>query len=406
MKRTLLWIIGVLVLYFYIYAPPFQVLPFGVDKPIMLLCYVYLTYKGLWRSMYSIFSKEFLCLFCIASISAFTVMIHQGDKSILLYDFLFLLECIPCAFALNHWLLSTESPAADRLVMLCSIVAGLISTYLLLNPELTYYTKTTLLKYPEHLVDKFLYRGYGISDGLMFPYPVIQGLCLSFLLLCSWGKKAVYFLFSPLLLISVICNARSGIVPLFVAILLLVSTDMKHFLKYCSVIFLSIIVLTPLVAILIESNEMLKTSLEWFKTTFEILGDLFSGKKSENVDVLLGDFLVFPSTIDQWCIGTGTNLFSGVNSVNSDIGYIIRLYYGGIVYILLWAMLCFFMYRRLLYVNRGMALLLFISLLYFNFKGDFMVVNPSSRFFIFLYVTMIVNKNAFPTFVNSYKPIK
>ncbi len=387
---------GIIVLYFYIYAPPFQILPFGSDKPFLLFSFLYISYYNQWRILFDIFRKEWIFLATIFFCSLFIYLLHREDNSLCLYDFLLALECLPCSYTIYHlWnKLKVETLKLDKLIIICAIVGSIISSFLLLNPEYTYYIKTTLLKYPEHLLDRFLYRGYGISDGLLFSYPVIQGFCFAFVLVNVGGNNILYKSSLILLFASIMANARSGFVPIAITVLLLLRYRGLLLLKYALIFILLLLIFAGSINLLIENNEMLKAASEWAKSSIYILNDLMAGEKTENIDVLLGDMVVYPTTIDEWLVGSGNNLFGNEFSP-TDVGYFIRLNYGGICYLSLWIFLCLYMFRRLYRINRGISLILFLSLVYLNYKGDFFVVNPGSRFFFLVYALIIMDQSLF-----------
>lgn len=395
-------VLGVLILYFYIYAPPFQFLPFGTDKPFLLFSLLYLSYYNYWRQLYVIFQREWLLLITILLFSLFICLVHREDTVLCLYDFLLLLECLPCSYTI--YLLGSKvklgTLGLDDLIIMTAIIGGIISTFLLLNPEYSYYIKTTLLKYPEHLIDKFYYRGYGISDGMLFSYPVIQGFCFAFILVNVGRNNTCYKLSLLFLFVSIMSNARSGFVPIAITALLLFCFRFSLFVKYVLILFFLLLIFAGVISALIEDNVMLQAGADWSKTSIDIVGNLLSGEKTENVEVLLGDMVVWPTAIDEWLIGSGKNLFTAkMNS--TDIGYFIRLNYGGIVYLAIWIILWIVMFSRLHKVNRGIALIMFISLIYLNYKGDFFVVNPGSRFFFLIYVLIVLDHSLFENSLNS-----
>jgi membrane protein len=389
------------IVYFYVYAPPFKAIPFGTDKPILLASMVYITYKKRWMNLYILFQKEFFFLFGIVFLSLFVSVIHRIDTSLLLYDILLLLECIPTSYFLFCIFRSWNLKHIDNIIIYTAIIGAIISTYLLINPELTYYIKTILLKYPEHLIDRFLYRGYGISDGLLFSYPVIQGFCFSFILINVGGKSNLFFKTSLLFLfVAVFSNARSGFVSICVAFILMLLYDKRSlFLRLLFPFLILLMLLSGTVSVLLEKNEMLNMSLEWAKTSLDIFSDFIKGEESENVSALLNDMIVLPSSIDEWLIGNGKNIFLDACN-NSDIGYFIRLKYGGIIYLTVWIFFCIYMFKRLYKLNKGIALILFISLVYLNYKGDFFIVNPGSRFFFLIYSLIVIDSTLFLNSIN------
>ena len=352
--------------------------------------------------MYAIFQKEWLFLIAIFLFSLFICLLHGEDCGLCLYDFLLLLECLPCSYTI--YLLGSKikfrTLRLDDLIIISAIIGGIISTFLLLNPDYTYYIKTTLLKYPEHLLDKFLYRGYGISDGLLFSYPVIQGFCFAFILVNVGGNNILYKFSLLLLFVSIMSNARSGFVPIAIAALLLFRFRFLLFFKYAFALSFLLLIFAGTISALIEDNEMLQAASEWSKTSIDIVENLLSGEKTENVDALLGDMVIWPTAINEWLIGSGKNLF-GAEMISTDIGYLIRLNYGGIFYLAIWIILWIVMFFRLNKANRGIALIMFISLIYLNYKGDFFVVNPGSRFFFLVYVLIVLDHSLFENSLNS-----
>lgn len=390
MKRGIIYGICLLCMYIYIYAPPFKVIPFGTDKFVLLLSVLYISKRQKWRSLFEFFKVEysFLLLMAIYSIDR---GLFSGDFIYAKYDLLLFIEVITVPYALYLLMDVKFKFQCDVIIINCAAIASLISLYLIINPETAYYLKSELLKYPDTLVDKFLYRGYGLSDGLMFAYPVVQGFCLGMIIL-SLIKNRIYLFFVIPLLISIFTNARSGLVPVFVSLIIYFVINPKLFTKTFIVVILISLVSFGYVTLALENNEMLKISTEWGMSSFDILGDLFFGEKSENVEVLLGDMLVFPNTFWNWIVGSGIFMFVNVES-STDIGYLLRLNFGGIIYSMIYLLMLLYMFKRQIGVNKILALLMFISLIYCHFKGDFFVVNPGSRFFFLIYAFSVLNTN-------------
>lgn len=390
MMRGLIYSFCILCMYVYIYAPPFKVIPFGTDKFILLLSVFYISKRKEWRSLFDFFKVEYLFLLLMAIYSVDRGF-FSGEFIYGKYDILLFLEVITVPYALYLLMDIKLKFQCDIIIINCAAIASLISLYLIVNPETAYYFKSELLKYPETLVDTFIYRGYGLSDGLTFAYPVVQGFCLGMIIL-SLIKNRVYLFFVIPLLVSVFTNARSGLVPAFVSLIIFFIVNPKLFTKTCIVVILISFVSFGYVTLALENNEMLKTSVEWGMTSFDILGDLFNGEKSENVDVLLNDMLVFPDTFWSWIVGSGEFLFGKVER-STDIGYLLRLNFGGIIYSMIYLLMLLYMFKRQICANKILALLMFISLIYCHFKGDFFVVNPGSRFFFLIYAFSVLNTN-------------
>lgn len=393
MKHYIVLLLSLIAVYIYIYAPPLQFVPFGLDKLILCFSFLYITFKKRWYRFYRRFSKELFLLFLIAICSLFIYIIHREDSILLKYDVLLLLEVLICPYALFVYFEEKNRICLDKVLIITAIIASVVSVFLLLNPQLAYDIKNNILKFPEDLIDKFLYRGYGISDGLLFSYPVILGFCASFLLL-GFYKNKFNIVFILLLFLSILANARSGLVPVFVGSLILLLFDIKRFVKLSSFIAVTVIVFSGVIVAFMSDNVIVDAAFQWGMSTFDILGDFLSGEQSENVEVLLNDMVVWPTTFHEYIVGSGRYLFTGYN-VNTDVGYFLRLNYGGVLYLLFWLQLLIFMFRRLFHLNKLVALLLFISLLYLNYKSDFFVVNPASRFFFMVYVLCVLDVKSF-----------
>lgn len=396
---SIVWLLlAISTYYIYVYAPPFKIIPIGLDKFFLLISIAYLSIEKKWGDLHKCFRQEKYLLGLITIISLIISLIHHKDYGLFSSDLLLTVEAIPCAYAF-YIFFSKRLKSVYKIIGYASIVAGIISLFLILHPDLMQNLKENVLKYPERLVNTFVYRGYGLSDGLLFSFPVIQGFCVALVLvnIKNWNPFLAFVLII-LGITSVIVNARSGFVPIAVGICVMVWKNRISALKVAIIIILCIILFGRMINSFIESNEMLSISAEWSTTTFEILSDLSEGKKTENMDVLMGDFLVWPKYIDEWLIGRGINIFSNPEFKHSDIGYIIRLNYGGIIYLFCWIALWLYMFSRLYSKNKQICIILFVSLIYLNFKGDFFVVNPASRFFFLVYIwTILENSRIHPS---------
>lgn len=285
----------------------------------------------------------------------------------------------------------------DHVLIVNAIIAGGISVVLLFNPTWAAIMKTQILIIPDTLNEHLDFRGFGFAGELSYSYPIVQAFCASFVI-CRMIKQQPWYYYVALLLIfiSILVNARIGIIPIGVAVLLLLfNTPLSQLLK----IIFSIIPLLFLFVLFYDpnSNSQINQSVEWGLSFFDIMGDYFSGEEAENMDALslTGTMAQLPHSLSAWFIGEGVNLlenssFKDYNS--SDIGYCCRLIYGGIFYMLLWCMLWLLTFRRLFLINKPIAVLFFASILVLNWKGDFWGPSLCCRFFFMIYVFCIMNK--------------
>lgn len=384
-------------LYSYIYAPPFRFIPFGLDKFALLISYIYLYKHRLFDVLYNSFKVEFRMLFLIAFYSFFISFINNStDKTIVQFDFIQLIECLPVSFVILHLINKYYQGKALKAILICCFFASLFTLYLVLNPALALNIKLTVLKYPESLIKNFYWRGFGISDGLMFSYPVIQGFCGAFVLL-SLKRRNILLSFMILLgvLLCIITNARSGFIPLVIGAILLFTKQPTLSLKILLYTLIIAMFLGILLDRIINENPMFQMAIEWGKSAWTIFLDALNGKHSENVNTLLNEMIIWPHGLKNWIIGTGVNIYENTFGNNSDIGYLIRLNYGGIIYVCIWTLMCVYMGTRLFNRDKLLSILLFSSLIYLNFKADFFIVNSGSRFFYLIYVLGIYSKISF-----------
>ncbi len=393
-----------LILYFYIYSPALVIMPFGLDKLILAFSLFYILFSGNVGKCINSFKQELALLLLIAIFSVFVTTIHNGFSlnGIVMYDIFLFVEVLAVPYALLSLFDSSWRCNVSDVIIYNSILAGCITAALLLNPAWADIMKNQILRIPELLTTNFSFRGFGFSDGLTFAYPVVQGFCAGFVICGFIRRKPFFYLGLIPIIISVFVNARSGIIPIGVALAILVfksplSKTIKTIIPIVIVLFLMFFFYKP------NSNSQLSESVEWGLSFFQIMGDFFSGEDAENMDALslTGTMVQFPHSISACLIGEGVSIFEeGYQDYNnSDIGFCIRSVYGGYIYMFLWILLWIKMFRRLAKVHYNMALILFISLIYLNWKSDFFIVTASCRFFFFIYVCCIMS----PTFMRVTK---
>ena len=370
-------------------------MPFGLDKIVLAGAILYLVFSNRAEEFFLLFRDELCILLLIAVFSCLITVIHNGFslEGLIVYDIFLLIEVLLVPYCILSFFSSKWECNIQELIVINAIVAGGISVLLLLNPAWADMMKNQILRIPDLLTENFSFRGYGFSDGLLFAFPVIQGFCAGFIVCGMVERKPLYYLGLIPLVISILVNARSGVVPLIVAIIVLAFYyPIKNVMK----VAIPVAIMLLLVSFFYEPNgeSQLSESIEWGLSIFQIIGDYFSGEEAQNMDALTGTMVQFPHSLSAWIMGEGVNLFG--NSMfkdynESDIGICIRTVYGGILYMFFWIVLWIFMFKRLFEVNKQMALILFVSLLYLNWKSDFFVINASCRFFFMIYVCCIMN---------------
>lgn len=270
-------------------------------------------------------------------------------------------------------------------------VGGILSCVALLNPGFNIFLKG--IQVLSDFSSEALFRSFGFADGLTYSYGISQAIILSVLILNS-KNRAKFFLFSPLIVISCLFNARTGI--LIVAILLLYEISVNRRVKLL-LISLMIGITTITFSDTLTSFINNENGTAWVTDFFIQVGDLFTGSSNATVsttDVLLTKMIVLPDNTTEWIFGNGQNNF--LNSTNrTDIGFLLQLNYGGISFTLILYLIILMMvfktykYREL----RWYSVLLIVSFLVANIKGDFIPNTGAFRLLFLIYIYLLYCKS-------------
>ena len=215
-----------------------------------------------------------------------------------------------------------------------------------------------------NIFEIFTFRGYGFSEGLTYAYGIVLGLIGGVSLLYFNKYKWIVF-FLPLLALSILVNARTGMIVLLGCLILYSFMNRKIGLKLLSLL---ILIVTALLSVdfVFEDDYTIVFIEEFFKE----LGDIFMGTntaRTSTADVLLKDHLVLPTYFEEWFLGSGISIFRSIE--NSDVGYVIQLNYGGVVYLLLLVILLFQLLKQV--DNKYILLILLFTFLVANLKVYF-----------------------------------
>lgn len=383
-KRTLrnivLWPLMMLLTYLYVFNPPFQQLPISPSKVLylILLPIFSLKYKRVFFSEYMPEVKIFL------AIIFYTFLVKLSTSSDTIYaqtNIFLLIESLFNAFTLACLLFWVFEDKVERVFFWCSVIASLISVYLIVNPGLNDFVRNSLLV-PERDLEAgfFSFRSFGISESLLFTYPVSLGIasCLSL----EYAKKQpIYYLFLPVLLVAIMFNARIGFVPVLVYLgyRIVLVRDISLVFRFAALLGIGILLLKA--SGILEEYE---ATVTWLMDGFTEVINLLTGKEGDkkgNVDIL-STMIIFPKTILGLVFGTGKDVYLLSSVGHSDIGYILQVYYGGIIYLVLLLSFIFSISRRLKRSNtqhRWFNYVFIATVLLCNVKGYFITTNSGMR---------------------------
>lgn len=324
---------AIIILYLFIYNPPVVGLPVSFAKAVLPFALIYLMFTrslGFLRKIkVEILLFLVLILYTICRDLASGEMVQSSTNL-----FMFLDSLISSSFLIillrRYFKISNVDAFFDTIIK-TGFLASVITIILLIFPGLSDFVRYKLLEQTIY-TEATASRTFGFSEGLTFSYGIVQGVILSILIFRLKYNK-YYFLFIPFFLISIMFNARIGFVPLIIALIYLIVIQMS----VKGVIYL--LIGAGLLYYIIFQTDLLANyskTLAWSADFFSQLGDLLLGTSNAEFDTfeVLQEMIVLPNNLNEWYFGTGKFIFE--NSYRtSDIGYILQLIYGGIIYVLL-----------------------------------------------------------------------
>ena len=302
------------------------------------------------------------------------------------------------SFVISYFILSVfadffTEKKWENLIVLVGTIAAVITLFLILNPSLNEYVRSNVIIETLDTVSEseWSFRGFSVAESSAYSYGIVQGLVLA---LCLFKVKdsPLYILPILLLFVSILFNARIGFVPAGFALALILFSGkikLKSLVLLVLILFLGEWLLYD--SAFSEQNE---SSLTWGLNFFSDTLNMVKGEDDgSNYTVLFNEMLFFPETLIGFLFGEGKDLF-GLRG-GTDIGYILQLFKGGIVYLLL--LLCFlwFLFKRSYKYseNKFIPILFFITILIVNIKGNaFFLSNGFFRLFISYYVYIIFSQ--------------
>ena len=226
------------------------------------------------------------------------------------------------------------------------------------------------------------YRMYGLAESLTFTYPYV----IAVIALYTFSERKIY-LSIPLLLMTIIVvsfNARIAFIPLLLSLVYLFAVKQKNVKSLIG----STIAIVAFVVIWLNVIPTLGLfQNEWGFSFFDEMVSYFTTGESRTMSTLTGSMFFLPDeSAFTLLFGTGISAYHIRNY--SDVGYIIQLYYGGIIFLLLILYTMYYMPSRLikrLGFSHWFAFIFLFSIFILNFKGFYFSSIPGFRFFMLLY---------------------
>ena len=157
--------------------------------------------------------------------------------------------------------------------------------------------------------------------------------------------------------------------------------------------FIAIIIF---VAIIIETGvyKEFQESLDWTLEGFYMVSDFLFNTNYTNgfghFNGLAGSFLIWPQNIQEWVMGKGIYLLYGDKGYSSDVGLILHLQWGGLIYLfLLLCPLLFLIKKGIQHKSWWYVTIILMTLLLGDWKGDLFTQSNFLFIAIILYLLKI-----------------
>ena len=391
-SKIIKYVAVIILLYSYIYSPPLTLLPFGLIKLILPLVYFKLLFSRRFRKELFLFKNELLILTLILFYSVFISGISSNDKFPFAYQNLGLIfEAFPIAVFIVGYIINDFKKNIDTMlnsIFYTGLLASLISCYLMVNPEAHFQMNNEVLRSSSWLQD-VKYRGFGFASMLSFAYGITQGIICSIAIYFLYKVKKMYkkllLVFCIIIItISIFINARIGVVP--IVVILIYFIFLKRKIQLSLLIATSIFLLSQFV---FESSYIQSKTIDYGLGFFTQTESYVSSDNETTYDIL-ERMMFLPSNFKDLVFGSGYSIF-GIYGKSSDVGYVLQIFFGGLVYLFLLLLLVVFMAKKILkFKNYNWFFYIFIgTIMVCNIKGYFISNNSAFRLLILIYVALI-----------------
>lgn len=376
----------ILILYFYLFNPVFLAIGIGSFKIILVISLLYAIAKPnsiLFLKKFKIealFVSILMIYVFIISLRTFVGLFELPYMN-LIWFFESIIFPVILIYLFNN---EFEKYGLEIFLVITGTLASIVSVILLFKPDWNDFVRNSLINYSAVDIERYLeVRGFGIAEGLIGSYAMIQGIILG---MCFYivSKNILFVIPALLLLISIAFNARTGLLAVPISILLLVVTGKFNFRWIVTFGFISlfIIYLFNTNSLFIENNMQ---SVIWIFSGLDEVVAGFEGDFSNGATAtLLQEERFSPSSIFDYFFGTAQ---FGPNMARVDNGYFLTLWHGGVLNMLIILLFLGFMFYRLWRIdkNKYFILLLFVLLLVYNVKWNFLFVPSGISRLIGLY---------------------
>uniref|UniRef100_UPI003F795534 hypothetical protein n=1 Tax=Chromobacterium amazonense TaxID=1382803 RepID=UPI003F795534 len=396
---TLLYIYSFL----FIYTPD-SYISINVIHPLAFFAYIAMSMLYLMgkKILFPMVLKKFFLLNLLALIIGLYISLQSYDFYYCYKLFIVAFETVPCLFLIYLILEKLDFDLKEKLSFIMNLgflqIIFVIATIIFPELRLSIIENSQnqdLLKLSNF--GDLAIRTFGFSRGYTFAMPMFLGLCIAVALYMKGRFNTKHWLSIPLFVIAIALNARIGLVilPLLLVLNFLYrSSRFRLGILVISISVLSIGLIASEVNIFQYNDNSEFASFSRVYDSFDDLYNLANGKETGTFNDL-GKMNILPSGYDL-LTGTGKDIFFGENSkypgINSDIGYVNDIFFGGLLFSLLLTGVycsCFFIStndNKLKILNYGLILFLIIA----NYKGS--ILNSNEFINGYLLLTLFISE--------------
>lgn len=252
------------------------------------------------------------------------------------------------------------------------------------------------------VVTRIPHRLFGFSGQLTFATPIVQSILSVICFYLCFTKSQGYYIPMVLMMSTAIINARTSIISFGIGVLVVLCCSRQW--GYKRTLHTLRVPLYCIPILLVGMVVMYFTMPATIKWIVEGIGEIFSLLLG-NSDTPTFNYLLDP----KWrrlpegsslFLGVGSqimygyeNLAAGIERVNSDIGYINDIWYGGLIYAVAQYAFFYFLFSRLMKCHskilRCICVYLMLVMPILNIKGIAFSMSGFTNLIVILIIAMI-----------------
>jgi hypothetical protein len=337
MKKYLL----VIFIFLFIYFPPFKFLNTLHVLGIISWIIIFIKFKKIYKIIINSKVLGIASLLLITNIYILIVLYFNGGDISLSFQFIFLLvDIIPSSVVISYYCISYRFTPKQFLIILLvvgNIQGGIAIITFMIHPIQSAIIENLIsYGFSDIYRELSMHRMYGYSYNFTYTLPIVQAVLAVLAIYMALTIKFKYILFVPSLVFSAIINARTSIVVLLLGILLILCRLHKFSKIKIKNIMISIILsIMFLIFIFPIIKQISPITYNWIIDGKNEVVMFLQGKQTGYFEYGLNEEkFILPKDFGLiW--GKGSLVMGTYNGVQSDIGFINDIWFGGIIYLLL-----------------------------------------------------------------------